>query len=125
MNPFSGEEPDAIIELENLLSTSVRGQMLADVPLGAFLSGGIDSSLIVSLMQLQSSSSVKTFTIGFNEEGYNEAVHAKAVAKHREQSIRSSMFRQVRRWRSYISYQAFLMSHFPILLKFRLSWFRK
>ena len=82
LNPFSGEEPDAIIELENLLSTSVRGQMLADVPLGAFLSGGIDSSLIVSLMQLQSSSSVKTFTIGFNEEGYNEAVHAKAVAKH-------------------------------------------
>lgn len=82
VNPFIGDDQVATEELENILSTSVRGQMLSDVSLGAFLSGGIDSSMIVSLMQAQSSCPVKTFTIGFNEEGYNEAVHAKAVAEH-------------------------------------------
>ncbi len=73
---------DALEELQELLGKAVGGQMMADVPLGAFLSGGIDSSTIVALMQSRSSRPVKTFTIGFSEVGYNEAVHAKAVAKH-------------------------------------------
>ncbi|MBI1920108.1 MAG: asparagine synthase (glutamine-hydrolyzing) [Geobacter sp.] len=81
-NPFRGTEPEARELLERLLLDAVKQQMVADVPLGAFLSGGVDSSTIVALMQAQSSRPVKTFTIGFNEQGYNEAEHARAVSRH-------------------------------------------
>lgn len=80
--PFSGSSEEAVDALHSQLSTSVNDQMLADVPLGAFLSGGVDSSTIVALMQAQSRRPVRTFTIGFDEGGYDEAVHAKAVARH-------------------------------------------
>lgn len=75
-------DAEAIDQLEALLRTTISEQMVADVPLGAFLSGGIDSSLIVGLMQSLSAQQVKTFTIGFDNPGYNEAEHAKAVARH-------------------------------------------
>lgn len=82
-NKFSGSAEDAIEKLDELARDAVLQQMTtSDVPLGAFLSGGIDSSTIVSLMQAQSIRPIKTFTIGFDEEGYNEAVHAKEVAKY-------------------------------------------
>ena len=81
-NLFSGTDDEVVNTLDDLLRSAVARQMVADVPLGAFLSGGIDSSAIVALMQSQSSRPVKSFTIGFNEEGYNEAVQAKAVAEH-------------------------------------------
>jgi asparagine synthase (glutamine-hydrolysing) len=81
-NPFTGSPEDSVNALDKLLSHAVGQQMMADVPIGAFLSGGIDSSTIVALMQAQSSRPVHTFTIGFNEAEYNEAEHAKKVARH-------------------------------------------
>jgi asparagine synthase (glutamine-hydrolysing) len=80
-NPIENET-QAVNELERRLSQAVQSQCISDVPLGAFLSGGVDSSTITALMQAQSSTPIKTFTIGFDEQGFDEAPHAGAVAKH-------------------------------------------
>ncbi len=79
---FAGTETDAINELDIRLRNTVRRQMIADVPLGAFLSGGVDSSTVIALMQAQSLRPIQTFTIGFQAAGYDEADHARAIAKH-------------------------------------------
>ncbi len=81
-NPIQMDPGEAIERLESVLSGAVRRQMLTDVPLGAFLSGGIDSSTIVALMQARGGVPVRTFAIGFHEQAFDEAGHAKAVARH-------------------------------------------
>ncbi len=81
-DPFTGSETEALEGLAEVLGRAVAGQRMADVPLGALLSGGIDSSLITALMQAQSSQPVRTFTIGLEEQVYDEARYARAVAAH-------------------------------------------
>lgn len=80
-SPFQGSREDAIVELESLFGTVIRQHMISDVPLGAFLSGGIDSSLVVALMQRHSPKPVRTFTIGFSETDYDESHSARDVAR--------------------------------------------
>ncbi len=80
--PWSGDATEATDELERLLGKAISGQRVADVPLGAFLSGGIDSSVVVALMQAQSAERVRTFTMGFTASVYDESEDARAVARH-------------------------------------------
>ena len=79
---YSGSFEDAVTDLEQLLKDVIKDQMIADVPLGCFLSGGVDSSTIAALMQSQSNQAIKTFSVGFENSAYDEAPYARAVAKH-------------------------------------------
>jgi asparagine synthase (glutamine-hydrolysing) len=81
-NPFPGDHHEAEAELDRVLGDAVLEQTIADVPLGAFLSGGVDSSTVVALLRARTSRPVRTFTIGFREAGFDESPHAAAVAAH-------------------------------------------
>lgn len=81
-SPFNGTEQDAVDQLGHLLTESINGQSESDVPLGAFLSGGVDSSTVVALMQANTRKPIRTFSIGFDEVGYDESQHARNVASH-------------------------------------------
>ncbi len=81
-SPFSGSDADAEEQLHSLLADAVSSNMISDVPLGAFLSGGIDSSLVTALMMKAGRGPVRTFSIGFPDFGYDESAHARAVAVH-------------------------------------------
>jgi asparagine synthase (glutamine-hydrolysing) len=81
-HPFAGDERDAVDELERRLTESVALRMIADVPLGAFLSGGIDSTLVVALMRARATGPVRTFTIGFEEKEFDESTWARRIAQH-------------------------------------------
>ncbi|NMB89591.1 MAG: asparagine synthase (glutamine-hydrolyzing), partial [Chloroflexi bacterium] len=99
-NPFRGSPEEAVDALDEILRRSVRERMVADVPLGAFLSSGIDSSAIVALMQAQSSAPVRTFTIGFEQAEFNEADYARAIAgqlgtQHTEVTVTAQEMRDV------------------------------
>jgi asparagine synthase (glutamine-hydrolysing) len=78
--PFRGSEADAVAQLREVLTDAVRSHLMSDVPLGAFLSGGVDSSLVVGLMSTVAAARVKTFSIGFDEPAYDELEHARRVA---------------------------------------------
>lgn len=81
-NPYKGSDEEGIAKLDQLLRATLAEKMIADVPLGAFLSGGVDSSLVAAVAQSISDKPVRTFSIGFHENAYNEAHHAKAMAAH-------------------------------------------
>jgi asparagine synthase (glutamine-hydrolysing) len=81
-DPLSGRDSELVARLDDLLRVAVRERMVADVPIGAFLSGGIDSSTVVAMMQAQSARPIRTFTIAFDEQAYDESSHAALVARH-------------------------------------------
>ncbi len=81
-DPFTGSRADAVDQLDKLLHNAIQGQSLADVPLGVFLSGGVDSSSVTAVMQAISDQPIKSFTIGFENSAYDESGDARAVANH-------------------------------------------
>ena len=115
-------DAQAVDALEGVLSKAVGGQMLSDVSLGAFLSGGIDSSTIVALMQAQSAQPVRTFAIGFHEKGYDEAQHARLSPPTWAPTIPSCTSPPRMRWRWCRRWRTCMTNRLPIPRRFRRRW---
>ena len=124
MNKFSFSSSEAVNKLESILSNAVSSQMQSDVPLGAFLSGGIDSSTVVALMQSFSNNKVNTFTIGFNAKEFDEAKHAKMVAKHLGTNHFEKYVTEGDALDVIQIYLIFMMNLLPILHKYQHIWFQ-
>ena len=114
-----GSDADMTDRLEDLLRDAVKRRMVADVPVGAFLSGGIDSSTVVALMKAANAGPVRTYTIGFESSGYDEAAHAAAVAKHLGTDHTEMILARKMRWMSFRACRNITMSLSPTPRKSR------
>jgi asparagine synthase (glutamine-hydrolysing) len=124
-NPFAGDAVEAVEQLDRLMTESVRLRLRSDVPVGVFLSGGLDSATILSIMARQNQYAVKSFTIGMQDPPLDEAPMARAIAKHLGSEHTESVLDEARALSPFPGWLKSLMSHLQMLPRFlRCAWLR-